>query len=104
MQQVVLPANATAATFSFWLHIDTAETTTTTAFDTLQVQVRNSAGTVLQTLATFSNLNHATGYQQHTFNLASFIGQTIQVFFVGKEDSSLQTSFVLDDVSLKVTQ
>jgi hypothetical protein len=104
MQQVVLPANATAATFSFWLHIDTAETTTTTAFDTLQVQVRNSAGTVLQTLATFSNLNHATGYQQQTFNLASFVGQTIQVFFVGKEDSSLQTSFVLDDVSLKVTQ
>ena len=104
LQQVVLPANATAATFSFWLHIDTAETSTTTAFDTLQVQIRNSSGTVLQTVATFSNLNHATGYQQHTFNLASFIGQTIQVFFVGKEDSTLQTSFVLDDVSLKVTQ
>ncbi len=104
MQQVVVPANATAATLSFWLHIDTAETSTTTAFDTLQVQIRNSSGTVLQTLATFSNLNHATGYQQQTFNLASFAGQTIQVFFVGKEDSTLQTSFVLDDVSLKVTQ
>jgi hypothetical protein len=104
MQQVAVPANATAATFSFWLHINTAETTTTTAFDTLQVQVRNSSGTVLQTLATFSNLDHATGYQQHTFNLSSFTGQTIQVFFIGKEDSSLQTSFVLDDISLKVTQ
>jgi MAM domain, meprin/A5/mu len=104
MQQVAVPANATAATLSFWLHIDTAETSTTTAFDTLQVQVRNSSGTVLQTLATFSNLNHATGYQQHTFNLLSFAGQTIQVFFVGAEDSSLQTSFVLDDISLKVTQ
>ena len=104
MQQVTVPANATAATFSFWLHIDTAETTTTTAFDTLQVQIRNSSGNVLQTLATFSNLNHAVGYQPHTFNLNSLIGQTIQVFFVGKEDSTLQTSFVLDDVSLKVTQ
>jgi hypothetical protein len=59
---------------------------------------------VLQTLATFSNLNHATGYQQHTFSLASFFGQTIQVVFVGQEDASLQTSFVLDDISLKVTQ
>jgi hypothetical protein len=104
MQQVTIPANATAASFSFWLHIDTAETTTTSAFDTLQVQVRNSSGTVLSTLATFSNLNHATGYQQHTFNLLSFAGQTIQVFFSGKEDASLQTSFVLDDISLKVTQ
>jgi hypothetical protein len=104
MQQVTVPANATAATFSFWSHIDTAETTTTAAFDTLQVQIRDSSGNVLQTLATFSNLNHAAGYQQHTFNLSSLIGQTIQVFFAGKEDNTLQTSFVLDDVSLKVTQ
>jgi hypothetical protein len=104
MQQVTIPANATAASFSFWLHIDTAETTTTSAFDTLQVQVRNSSGGVLSTLATFSNLNHATGYQQHTFNLLSFAGQTVQVFFSGKEDASLKTSFVLDDISLKVTQ
>lgn len=104
MQQVTIPAAATAATFSFWLHINTAETTTTTAFDTLQVQIRNSSGTVLQTLATFSNLNHNTGYAQQTFNVLSFKGQTIQVFFVGAEDSSLQTSFVLDDISLKVTQ
>ncbi len=104
MQQITIPAAATAATFTFWLHIDTAETTTTTAFDTLKVQVRNSSGTVLSTLATFSNLNHATGYQQKTFDLTSFKGQTIQVFFLGAEDSSLQTSFVLDDISLKVTQ
>jgi len=104
MQQITVPTNATVATFSFWLHIDTAETTTTTAYDTLQVQIRNSSGSVLQTLATFSNLNHAAGYQQHTFNLNSLIGQTVQVFFVAKEDSTLQTSFVLDDVSLKVTQ
>jgi hypothetical protein len=104
MQQVTIPANATAATFSFWLHIDTAETSTTTAFDTLTVQVRNSSGTVLSTLATFSNLNAASGYQQHSFDLSSFKGQTIQVFFNGTEDREFQTSFVLDDVSLKVTQ
>jgi hypothetical protein len=104
MQQVAIPANATAATLSFWLHIDTAETSTTTAFDTLTVQVRNSSGTVLSTLATFSNLNAASGYQQHSYDLSSFKGQTVQIFFSGSEDFELQTSFVLDDVSLKVTQ
>ena len=104
LQQVAIPAGATAATLSFFLHIDTAETTTTTAFDTLTVQVRNSSGTVLSTLATYSNLNKATGYQQKTFNLLSFKGQTIQIFFKGVEDSTLQTSFVLDDVTLNVTQ
>jgi hypothetical protein len=103
-QQVTIPAGATAATLSFFLHIDTAETSTTTAFDTLTVQLRNSSGTVLSTLGTFSNLNKATGYQQKTFNLLSFKGQTIQIFFSGVEDSTLQTSFVLDDVTLNVTQ
>jgi hypothetical protein len=104
VQAVTIPSAATAATLSFFLHIDSAETSTTTAFDTLTVQVRNSSGTVLSTLATFSNLNQATGYQQKTFNLLSFKGQTIQIFFKGVEDSTLQTSFVLDDVNLNVTQ
>ena len=103
-QQVTIPANATAATLSFWLHIDTAETSTTTAFDTLTVQVRDSSGNVLSTLATFSNLNAASGYIQHSFDVSTFKGQTIQIFFNGTEDAELQTSFVLDDVSLKVTQ
>jgi len=104
LQTVTIPSAATAATLTFWLHIDTAETSTTTAFDKLTVQVRNSSGTVLSTLATFSNLNHATGYSQKSFNLLSFKGQTIQIFFSGVEDSTLQTSFVVDDVNLNVTQ
>jgi Bacterial Ig domain len=102
MQQVAIPSTITTATLSFWLHIDTAETTTTTAFDVLTVQVRNSSGTVLATLATFSNLNAAAGYQQHSYDLSAYKGQTIQVFLTGTEDASLQTSFVLDDFALNV--
>lgn len=101
-QTVAIPAGKTSATLVFWLHIDTAETTTTSAFDTLKVQVLNTSGTVLSTLGTFSNLNHATGYQQHSFNLNSFIGQTVVIKFTGTEDVSLQTSFVLDDIALNV--
>ncbi|HEV2963028.1 MAG TPA: hypothetical protein VG649_14460, partial [Candidatus Angelobacter sp.] len=101
-QTVTIPSTATTATLSFWLHIDTAETTTTTAFDTLQVQVLNSSNTVLATLGTFSNLNHAAGYQQHSFSVIQFKGQTIKIRFVGTEDSSLQTSFVIDDTALNV--
>jgi hypothetical protein len=104
MQQVAIPSAAISATLTFWLHIDSAETSTTTAFDTLTVQVRNASGTVLSTLATYSNLNKATGYQQKTFDLTSFKGQTIQLLFTGSEDFELQTSFVLDDINLNVTQ
>lgn len=101
-QTVAIPAGKTSATLVFWLHIDTAETTTTTAFDTVRVQVLNTSGTVLATLGTFSNLNHATGYQQHSFSMNSFIGQTVVIKFTATEDTSLQTSFVLDDVALNV--
>jgi hypothetical protein len=102
LQTVTIPSTATTATLAFWLHIDTAETTTTTAFDTLKVQIRNTAGTVLSTLATYSNLNKNTGFAQKSFNLIAYAGQTIQVFLVGTEDSSLQTSFVVDDFTLNV--
>lgn len=98
-QQVAVPAGATA-TLTFWLHIDSAETTTTTAFDKLTVQIRNSSNVVLSTLATYSNLNKAAGYTQKSFNVSSFQGQTIRVYLTGTEDSSLQTSFVVDDFNL----
>ncbi len=102
-QAVTIPATAGSATLSFWLHINTAETSTTIAYDTLKVQVLNSAGTVLATLATYSNLSAASGYTQHSFNLGSYIGQTVTIKFTGTEDSTLQTSFVIDDTALNTT-
>ncbi|GAC1627945.1 MAG: hypothetical protein NVS9B10_17390 [Nevskia sp.] len=101
LQTIAIPATATTVTLSFWLHIDTAETTTSTAYDRLSLQIRNSAGTVLATLASYSNLNAASGYVQRSFSLAGYKGQTVQVFFSGVEDASLQTSFVIDDVSVQ---
>lgn len=101
-QTVTLPSTLTTATLSFFLHIDTAETTKTAAYDTLKVQLRNSAGTVLTTLATYSNLNAASGYSLKSFNVAAYKGQTVQLYLVGTEDSSLQTSFVADDFALNV--
>ncbi|HWF88377.1 MAG TPA: S8 family peptidase [Pyrinomonadaceae bacterium] len=98
-QQITIPSTATTVTLSFWLKINTAETTTTTAFDTLQVQIRNSSNTVLATLGTFSNLNKTTGYVLRTFDVTAFKGQTVRIYFLGNEDSSLQTSFVIDDTS-----
>ncbi|HSE19493.1 MAG TPA: S8 family peptidase [Pyrinomonadaceae bacterium] len=98
-QTITIPSTANTVTLSFWLKITTAETTTTTAFDRLQVQVRNSSNTVLATLATFSNRNKTTGYVLRTFDVTAFKGQTVRIYFLGTEDSSLQTSFVIDDTS-----
>ncbi|MFG2801303.1 hydrolase [Streptomyces pseudovenezuelae] len=102
-QSVTVPAACTTATLSFYLHVDTAETTTSTAYDTLKVQVLNSSGTVLSTLATYSNLNASSGYTQRSLNLAGYAGQTVTLKFTGTEGSTLQTSFVIDDTALNVS-
>jgi Zn-dependent metalloprotease len=99
---VVIPSTATSANLSFALHIDTAETGTT-AYDKLVVTVKNSSGTVLGTLATYSNVNAATGYQIRSFSLLPYKGQTVTLSFAMTEDASLQTSFVIDKVSV-ITQ
>jgi len=102
-QSVTIPSGC-SATLSFYLHVDTAETTTGTAYDTLKAQVLNSSGTVLSTLATYSNLNAASGYTQRSFSLGTtYAGQTVTIKFTGVEGSTLQTSFVVDDTALNVS-
>lgn len=98
-QAVTLPAGK-RATLSFALHIDTQEIGTV-AYDTLRVQVLSTAGALLGS-ATYSNVNAAPGYSMQTFDLSSLAGQTITLRFVGTEDSSLATSFLLDDITLNV--
>ncbi len=96
-QSVTLPAGCTSYVFSFYLHIDTSETTTVTAYDKLTVKV---GGT---TLATYSNLNKASGYSLKSFTLSGVGGTTVTVSFSGTEDVTLQTSFVVDDTALTVS-
>ncbi|MBX9902308.1 MAG: hypothetical protein K2Y28_16145 [Burkholderiaceae bacterium] len=101
-QQVTIPSTASTANLSFWLKVVSDETTTTQAYDTLQVQVRNTSGTVLATLASYSNLNKGASYVNRTFNLSAYKGQTIRIYFLGIEGSVTATSFIVDDVSLIV--
>jgi hypothetical protein len=95
-QSVTIPAGCSSYALSFYLHIDTSEATTVTQYDKLTVKLGAT------TLATYSNLNKASGYVLRSFNVAGFAGQTVTLNFTGTEDVSLQTSFVLDDVTLSV--
>ena len=94
---MTIPSGCTSYALSFWLHIDSAETTTTVAFDKLTVTLGAT------TLATYSNLNKASGYVLKTFNVSGFAGQTVVLKFSATEDASLQTSFVIDDTALNVS-
>ncbi|MES2015318.1 MAG: Ig-like domain-containing protein [Pseudomonadota bacterium] len=99
-QQVAIASTVNSATLSFWLKIVSDETTTTNAYDTLKVQVRNTSGAVLATLATYSNLNKGTTYLQKSFDVSAYKGQTVRIYFEGIEGSTVATSFVVDDVTL----
>ncbi|HST47372.1 M4 family metallopeptidase [Jatrophihabitans sp.] len=92
-QSVSIPSGC-VATFSFYLHIDTSETTTTVAYDTLTVK----AGSTV--LATYSNLNKNTGYVLKSFTVPA---GTTSVSFTATEDVSLQTSFVIDDTAFNAS-
>lgn len=99
-QQIAIPSTVTTVTLALWLKVVSDETTTTQAFDTLKVQLRNSAGTVLTTLATYSNLDKGSSYVQKTFDISSYKGQTVRVYFEGIEGSTVATSFLVDDVTV----
>ncbi|MFJ9690631.1 putative Ig domain-containing protein [Kitasatospora sp. NPDC101183] len=94
-QTVTLPSGCSSYTFSFWLHVDTAEPATS-AYDKLTVTANGA------TIATYSNADAASGYQQHTLNLAAYAGTSVTLKFTGAEDYTKQTSFVLDDTAVTV--
>jgi len=102
-QQIAVPATGNG--LSFWLNVTTSETTTTTQYDKLFVEVRDTAGNLLSTLGTYSNLNGngvaAGAYTQRSFSLAPWAGQTIRLQFRGTTDSSLITTFRVDDVAVQ---
>jgi hypothetical protein len=99
---VTIPSTAASATLSFWVRIDSAETTTSIAYDKLNVQVSTNGGSTYTTLATYSNLNENPTYVQKSFDLTAYKGLSVRVRLYATEDSSLQTSFVVDDTALNV--
>ncbi|MBB4949836.1 Zn-dependent metalloprotease [Kitasatospora gansuensis] len=91
-QTVSIPAGC-KATLGFYLRIDTAETGTT-AYDKLTVTVNGTA------LKTYSNVDAIGSYTLRTFDLSAYAGQSVTLKFNGVEDSSLATSFLIDDTSI----
>ena len=101
----VIPAAATSATLTLYVSVVTSETTTSTAYDKVSVQlVDASTGSVLGTLGTISNLDKTASsstYVLRSYAVTSYKGKTVKVRFAATNDSSLVTTFRIDDVSLK---
>lgn len=84
-------------------NVTTSETTPTTVYDRLYVEVREPTGALLATPATLSSLNKAAlgVFTQRSVRLAAWKGQTVRVQFRVTTDGLRATGFRVDDVSLR---
>ncbi|MFJ9591385.1 M28 family peptidase [Streptomyces virginiae] len=95
-QSLTIPSGCASYRLGFFLHIDTDE-------DENVVYDRFTVSVAGQTLASFSNLDANSGYVEKSYDLSAYAGQSVTLKFNGVEDQSLQTSFVVDDVTLQVS-
>jgi len=103
-QAITVPGDARSADLSFWLNVTSEETTITTAYDQLFVEVLGIDGAVRATLASFSNLDEGAAgayVRRGPFDLLGFAGQTVVIRFRTAADVSLVTTFRVDDVSVR---
>ena len=73
-------------------------------WDYMYVQILNSSGGVLGTVQTLNDGSTKNAWTKSTFDITAYKGQTIRVYFKMTTDSSLTTSFFVDDVSVNVCQ
>ncbi|MCH8614267.1 trypsin-like peptidase domain-containing protein [Arsenicicoccus dermatophilus] len=93
-EQQTFTVPAGGATLTYWIAIDTAETSSYSKYDKATVSVNGT------TVASYSNLDKTNGYVQKSVDLTSYAGKSVTLKFAATEDSVHQTSFVVDDVAL----
>jgi subtilase family serine protease len=96
LSQAVAVPSGCSASLTYYLWIDSSEGTTT-AYDKLTLTAN---GTTVQSL---SNKNKGTGYVKQTVNLSAYAGSTVTIKWTGTEDSSVATSFLIDDTALTLS-
>jgi subtilase family serine protease len=102
-QKVAIPAGCANATFTYWVEVNSTASSSKQAQNTLNLQVLNSAGSVLQTIPVATGANNGSSYVEHSTNLGAYIGQTISLKFTGTEVSGGNTSFFEDSNALNVS-
>jgi hypothetical protein len=97
-QAITIPSTATKATLTFWYWPATTDTIT---YDWQEAQVQNTSGaTLAQIMKVCSN---AQAWTQVTYDLTSYKGQTIRIYFNDHQDGYGDLTYMyLDDVSVTV--
>ena len=92
-----IPSTATTVTLKFWMYHDTGYTTLAD-----RVQLQASTGSTWANVGTAVNrYDGSTGWKQHTIDLTSYKGTTVQIGFLGI--SVFGNNVFLDDVTVTTT-
>ncbi len=96
-QQVVIPASGI---LTYWWYMLSDETSDYTGYDFLNVSLYNTKGVLLKTFKTYSNILERGTWTLDGISLASYAGQEVILRFTCTTDSSLPTTFWIDNVSI----
>jgi hypothetical protein len=100
-ETVTIPSTVRKAELSVYLWIIT-KGNKKSADDTLKIQIRDASGAVLETLATYSNLDANETYTRRSFDVTRYRGKAIKITFTGNQTQGPPTYFLLDDVNVSV--
>ncbi len=100
-QTITIPSGATKATLNFYYYPGTDDTI---SYAYQECLIRNTSGTTLATALKVAS--NARGWKEVTYDLTSYAGQTIQLYFAahGNGYSSDYVYMYLDNVSVTVVQ
>jgi hypothetical protein len=100
-QSIKIPATVNAASLDFWYRSTTQETSASSPYDLLAVDLYNATGAKLKALTTLSNLDATGGWvKSAAFDLSAYKGQTLRLRFTATMNAANTTDFLIDDVSL----
>ncbi|HEX9160227.1 MAG TPA: S8 family peptidase [Thermoanaerobaculia bacterium] len=99
-EPVTIPA-VTRSEMNFYLWVVT-KVKKSTPEDVLTIEIRNSAGALLETIGKFSNLDANSTYTQRRFDVTRYRGATIRISFTGVQSQGPPTWFMIDDVGLNI--
>jgi hypothetical protein len=97
-QTITIPSTATKATLTFYYWPSTTDTIT---YDWQEAQVQNTSGTMLAQI--FKVCSNAMAWTPVTYDLTSYKGQTIRIYFNDHGDGYGDLTYMyLDDVAVTV--
>ncbi len=100
----MIPSNDSQAYVQFWYAISTNETSTSTCYDKMVVEIRRPSDdallSVIATNCNYTNGSYTGWIQSLPYNLLAYRGQIIRLRFYATTNGSRITSFLVDDVAL----